>query len=51
MSEKACQEHIYQVEKTQFIVTPVYQSNRGEPMSMILLKLMKAEINRKKLAS
>lgn len=42
-SEDQKEEHIYQVDKITFIVTPVYKEN-GETMRDILLKLMLSEL-------
>ena len=43
------QAHTYKVGNINFIVTPVYRTNgQGETMSDILLKLMKADTERKK---
>ena len=39
--------HTYKVENITFIVTPVYPSDRGEKISDILLKLMKADVGHK----
>jgi hypothetical protein len=36
--------HTYRVGNINFIVTPVYPSQRGETMSAIMLKLMNTEI-------
>ena len=36
----------YQVGKIKFIVTPVYQTNNGESLATILLRLMKADAER-----
>lgn len=38
------EEYIYQVDKVQFVVTPVYKDH-GEPMWDILLKLMLADLD------
>ncbi len=37
---------IYNVGKIKFIVTPVYQTERGESLAAILLRLMKADVER-----
>ena len=39
--------HTYRVGNINFIVTPIYQSGRGETMSAILLKLMNTEVEQK----
>ena len=39
--------HTYRVGNINFIVTPVYPSERGETMSAILLKLMNTDIDSK----
>jgi len=40
------QSHTYRVGNITLIVTPVYAPERGETMLAILLKLMKADIER-----
>ena len=43
MENRENENHAYKVGHITFIVTPVYPSGRGETMSAILLKLMKAD--------
>lgn len=43
-SEDQKEEHIYQIDKITFIVTPIYKEN-GESMRDILLKLMLSELD------
>lgn len=40
--ESKAERYIYQVDKINFVVTPVYK-DRGETIAAILLKLMKAD--------
>ena len=37
---------IYNIGKIKFIVTPVYQTERGESLVSLLLRLMKADVER-----
>lgn len=46
MLEQAVIEHKYRVGNITFIVTPVYPQGRGETIFDILLKLMKADVER-----
>ena len=47
MPESATEQYTYQVGKITFIVTPVYTDKKsGETIKDILLKLMKADIER-----
>lgn len=46
MAESEPQTYTYHVGDTTFIVTPVYPEDAGETMFSILLKLMKADIDR-----
>ena len=46
MPNKTIQEHNYQVGKINFVVTPVYRPEPGESIFSILLKLIKADIER-----
>jgi len=41
---------VYTVGHITFIVTPVYRDGRGETLQEILLKIMKADISREKIA-
>jgi hypothetical protein len=41
----------YKVGHVTFIVIPVYRTNQGETVSELLIKLMKAEVDEKKIAS
>ena len=45
MQECKTQQHSYKFDKITFIVTPVYKE-QGESLISILLKLMKADIER-----
>jgi len=47
MPVRTNQEHTYKIGNINFIVTTVYQTDRGESMSSILIKLMKTEIDSK----
>jgi len=40
------QEYAYKVGHITFIVTPVYRSGQGDTIAAILLKLMKADVQR-----
>ena len=47
MQDIISKDHNYKVGNITFIVTPVYPSERGETMFDILLKLMKADAEKK----
>jgi hypothetical protein len=36
----------YQIGKIKFVVTPMYQTERGETLAALLLRLMKADVER-----
>ena len=44
------QDYTYKIGHITFIVTPVYKSVHGETISEILLKMMKADVTRDKIA-
>jgi len=46
MADNTSQKITYQIGKTTFIVTPVYQTAQGESIAAILLRLMKADAER-----
>ena len=46
MLDKENQTIAYQVGNITFIVTPVYQTAQGESVAAILLRLMKADVER-----
>lgn len=46
MPDCTIQSHTYRVGNTTFIVTPVYATDKGELLISILLKLMKADMDK-----
>ena len=46
MQNDTTQNYTYKVGNIVFIVTPVYRTEQGETMSDILLRLMKADLER-----
>ena len=46
MNDKQNQKITYQLDKITIIVTPVYQMAKGESLAALLLRLMKADVER-----